>query len=111
MICGGCKEDLLPSEIIICGKCEFIVNKHIDEVKKETGETLFGGPENFNMLLKEFVITIAEYQAMHRLDFSSTMAIFRVFLGCVENADEKHMILYGKILGENGINHDGTDLL
>ena len=110
MNCGGCEKPLLSSEIMICKKCVIEADKINEEEKLKTGEYPFGGPENFNMLLDKFVITIAEYQATHRIDFGSTMAILEVFKGCVENADKNLLILYGKTLGENGVDVNGNDL-
>ena len=107
VICGGCKKTLLSNEIIICKECEL---KADEIIKTENGNNPFGDTENFDMLMKYFVMTIAEYQATHRLDFRSTMAILNTFQTIAENANKEYMTLYGYTLKQNGVDSDGNDL-
>ena len=104
MKCGGCDQKLLLNEIVICKKCELMS----DEIIKGGA---FSSTENFHMLMKSFVISIAEYQATHRLDFRSTMAIFNTFVTIVQNGDKEYLTLYGETLSANGVDINGNDLL
>ncbi len=71
----------------------------------------FGDLANFNMLMKDLVTHIADYQARHKIDFRSLMALLKTFMKIiVEDANEDYLTLYAHALFEHGIDQEGNDI-